>query len=106
VYRHHGTLAEERRRATVSTTTAVTWPWFLIYGFGLLGVLVRRWWVVSVAAVTWSAIAFFFGFWYRWSDDGWGEFGVPLVVFFASLTVVASAVGPAIRTGLRLAKAS
>lgn len=27
------------------------WPWLLVYGFGLLGLLFRRWWVVFPGAV-------------------------------------------------------
>jgi hypothetical protein len=81
------------------------WPfWLLVYGFGLLGLLLRRWWVVFLAVAIWTGIAIFLRVNNGWYGHGWGEWGKALMVFFACLTVVASAVGPAIRTGLRLAK--
>jgi hypothetical protein len=80
------------------------WPWLLIYGFGLLGIVVRRWWVVSLAAATWAGIGMFLGFKFRWSGAYWGEVGLALLIFFSSLTVLASAVGPAMRAGVRLVR--
>jgi hypothetical protein len=67
---------------------------------GLLGVLVRRWWVVLLATVTWAGIALFLGFKYRWSDAYWGEWGLALVIFFSRLTVRAPLVR---RYGVRCA---
>jgi hypothetical protein len=80
------------------------WPWLLVYGFGLLGVLFRGWWVVLLAAATWTGIAIFQWLNYGWYGHGWGEWGVGLIVLFACLTALAGAIGPAIRTGLRVAR--
>jgi hypothetical protein len=74
---------------------------FFPLGFGLLGLLFRRWWVVGLAVATWIGIAVYLRLNNGWYGAGWGEGGIALNVFVAGLTVLASAIGPAIRSSLR-----
>ena len=67
--------------------------------------------VVFFAAATWIGIAAFLRLnngWYGAGRGaygaGWGAWGIELNVFIACLTVLASAIGPAIRSAFRLAK--
>jgi hypothetical protein len=62
------------------------WVWLLVYGFGVLGLLFRRWWVVFLAVATWTGIGIFQWVNNGWYGHGWGESGVSLMVLFACLT--------------------
>lgn len=62
--------------------------------------------VVFFAAATWIGIAVFLRLNNGWYGAGWGAWGIELNVFIACLAVLATAIGPAIRSAFRLAKAA
>jgi hypothetical protein len=51
-------------------------------------------------AATWTGIAIFLRVNHGWYGHGWGDFAVTVTVFIACLTVLASALGPAMRAAL------
>jgi hypothetical protein len=79
-----------------SNVTPEIWLFFIPVGFGVLGLVVRKWWVVGLAVVTYIGIAVFLWLNNGWYGAGWGDFGIAFNVFVAGVTVLASAIGPAI----------
>jgi hypothetical protein len=74
---------------------------FFPLSFAVAGLLFRRWWVVGLAVATWIGLGIYLRLNNGWYGGGWGDYGIALNVFVACLTVLASAIRPAIRAYLR-----
>ncbi len=65
--------------------------------FVVLGYVIGRWWIVTLAVGTCLGVAVFLVANNGWYGDGWGDFGVALNVIVGCLTVALAAVGVAAR---------
>lgn len=71
--------------------------------FGVLALLIGRWWAVLIPVATWTVLAGYLVVHDGWYGHGWGDFGVLLTLLSAVASLLAAAIGVGARGGIRRA---